>query len=120
MGIGKTLLELLTENNTNANELAKKIDVSPNTLYSIIKRDNMKVDISVLIKIADALGVPAEYFYDKRTSGVDVLSKREKTLIKKYRALDERGKKAVDDTANSQLESMEPSAAGEESNAKAV
>ena len=37
--IGKTLEKVLKENGTNVNELAKKINVSNQTLYSIIKRD---------------------------------------------------------------------------------
>ena len=65
MGIGSKLDNLLTANNMNANELAKKVGVSPQTIYSIIKRDNKKADIDVLLKIADVFGVTAEYFaYD--------------------------------------------------------
>ena len=36
MGIGNKLAQLLEANKTNANELAKKIDVSPQTIYSIM------------------------------------------------------------------------------------
>lgn len=67
MGIGSKLTKLLEANNTNANELATKIDVSPQTIYSIIKRDSKKADIEVLLKIADTFGVTAEYFvYDEK------------------------------------------------------
>ena len=67
MGIGSKLDKLLTTNNMNANELAKKIGVSPQTIYSIIKRDSKKADIEVLLKIADTFGVTAEYFaYDDK------------------------------------------------------
>ena len=59
MGIGNKLAQLLEANGTNANELAKKIDVSPQTIYSIIKRDSKKADIEVLLKIADVFGVSA-------------------------------------------------------------
>lgn len=62
MGIGGKLQKLLDENNTNANELAKKVNVSPQTIYSMIKRDSKKADIEVLIKIADIFGVEVEYF----------------------------------------------------------
>lgn len=65
--IEKVLSELLKENNTNANEIAKVAIVSPNTLFSIIRRENMKVDIDMLIRVAKSLGVTAEYFYDRRT-----------------------------------------------------
>ena len=107
MGIGKILLELMNEQNTNANELAKTINVSPNTLYSIIRRDNLKVDIDVLIKVSDALGVPAEYFYDKRKSSTqEKFTFLETQHIKKYRQLDADGKERIDamlDTEVAQL-----------------
>lgn len=65
MGIGSTLQELLNLRGTNVNELAKKIDISPQTLYSIIRRDNMKVDIEVLARISECLHVNMEYFYNQ-------------------------------------------------------
>lgn len=48
----------------NANELAKKINVAPTTIYSMIKRDSRKADIEVLLKISKELGVTTEYFCD--------------------------------------------------------
>ena len=68
MGIGFILDELLKEKNINVNELARKTGISPSTLYSIIRRDNMKVDLDVLIKIARELNVTVDYFYDKSQS----------------------------------------------------
>ncbi len=62
MGIGNKLQKLIEEKHTNVNELAGRANVSPSTLYSIIKRDNTKVDIEVLISICKVLGVPVEYF----------------------------------------------------------
>lgn len=64
MGIGKKLDELMKIRGTNANELAKKVDVSAQTIYSMIKRDSKKADIEVLIRIARELGVSTEYFCD--------------------------------------------------------
>lgn len=64
MGIGNKLQKLIDEKKTNVNELAGRANVSPSTLYSIIKRDNTKVDIDVLIAICKVLGVPVEYFSD--------------------------------------------------------
>ena len=76
MGIGSKLTKLLEANNTNANELATKIDVSPQTIYSIIKRDSKKADIEVLLKIADTFGVTAEYFvYDEKPIKADSTNK---------------------------------------------
>lgn len=64
MGIGNKLQNLIEEKNTNVNELAGRANVSASTLYSIIKRDNTKVDIEVLISICKVLGVPVEYFVE--------------------------------------------------------
>lgn len=64
MGMGSKIDRLLKERNMTVMELARRVDVSPTTLYSMIQRDNKKVDIDVLFGIAKALGVDAEYFSD--------------------------------------------------------
>lgn len=100
MGIGSKLSKLMDMNDTNANELARKIDVSPQTIYSIIKRDSKKADIEVLLKLADTLGVTAEYFVDdinvSNESGLEQYSKEELTHLKKYHDLDPIGQSHVD------------------------
>ena len=65
MGIGDKLQKLISQKNTNVNELSINAKVSPSTLYSIIKRNNTKVDIDVLIRISNILGVPVEFFSDE-------------------------------------------------------
>lgn len=64
MGIGNKLDDLLSEREMTVTELARKVGVAPTTIYSIIQRNNKKVDIDVLIKIARTLGVNTEYFGD--------------------------------------------------------
>lgn len=64
MGIGVKLTELMEIKQTNASELAKKIGVSKQTIYSLIKRDSNKADIDLLSKIAHGLGVNLEAFTD--------------------------------------------------------
>ena len=64
MGIGNKLDTLLSERGMTVTELARRVDVAPTTIYSIIQRNNKKVDIDVLIKIARTLGVNTEYFGD--------------------------------------------------------
>ena len=98
MGIGNKLTKLLNATGTNANELANKIDVSPQTIYSMIKRDSKKADIEVLLKIADFFGVTAEYFvYDNvpSSTGGFALTPVEMEHIKKYRSISA-GAKTVD------------------------
>lgn len=65
MGIGSKLSKLIEANNTNPNELARKVGVSPQTIYSIIKRDSKKADIEVLLRIAEIFGVTVEYFVEE-------------------------------------------------------
>lgn len=64
MGIGYKLDTLLKERGMTVTELARRVDIAPTTIYSIIQRNNKKVDIDVLIKIAKTLGVNTEYFSD--------------------------------------------------------
>ena len=64
MGIGNKLDELLKKQNMTVTELARRVGVAPTTIYSIIQRNNKKVDIDVLLNIADILGVDIDYFRD--------------------------------------------------------
>ncbi len=64
MGIGNKLEALLSDRQMTVKELARRVDVSPTTIYSIIQRNNKKVDIDVLIRISKTLGVTTEYFGD--------------------------------------------------------
>ena len=45
LGICSILAELLKAKNINVPELAKRATVSQSTLYSIIKRNNLKVEM---------------------------------------------------------------------------
>lgn len=85
--IGKSLQKLLDEKDINVNELSKMINVSNQTLYSIIKRDNMKIDFEILLKICKALNVSVDYFYsdyidDKITTLTPKQQELYNTLIK--------------------------------------
>ena len=108
VGIGEKLHRLISERQTNVNELALAADVSPSTLYSIIKRDNTKADIDVLIRIANVLNVKVEYFSDiPLKAGVPSLSLGEETHIKKYRQLNDGNKAHIDDEINYMLDRQE-------------
>lgn len=105
MGIGKTLSEILNEKSVNPNELAESLNIAPSTIYSIIKRDNMKVDITVLARICKELDVPMERFYDEYVAEIKnvpelVFTSIEKAMIKKYRSLDKFGQTAVSNILN--------------------
>jgi len=63
MGIGSILAKLLEEKGMTAADLARLADVKVTTIYSIIKRNNTKVDLDILIRISNVLNVPVEYFH---------------------------------------------------------
>lgn len=100
MGIGKTLSEILREKNIAVTDLARDINIAPTTIYSIIERDNMKIDISVLLRICKSLNVDIETFYQdyldsERKEIADTLTNEERKMLKRYRALDQHGKNLV-------------------------
>ena len=83
---GSMLKEILDEQGINVSELARRLEVSPQTLYSMVKRDNQKVDFDLMIRICRQLDVPVERMCD----GVEVPqlpSDKEWQLISRYRKL---------------------------------
>ena len=104
MGIGSILSALIEEKGSNVNKVAQEASISPQTLYSMIRRDSMKVDIEVLIRVCRVLDVPVEYVYNKykgeEKAKQPLFSPHETKLIKKYRALDDNGRAAVDSVLN--------------------
>ena len=109
MGIGARLSTLMDINDTNANELARKIGVSPQTIYSIIKRDSKKADIEVLLKIADIFGVTAEYFVSENDSMLptnELYSKKDYEHLKAYCSLDPTGQAHVDTVLKWEVDRM--------------
>lgn len=109
MKIGEKLQALIIEKGTNANELAQRANVPTSTMYSIIKRNNTKADIDVLIRIANILGVPVEYFSEEQSVWSSSASQAEFTeeevaLIKKYRQLDNDGRFRINKAIEAELE----------------
>ncbi|MBO5099009.1 MAG: helix-turn-helix transcriptional regulator [Clostridia bacterium] len=93
--IGKTLVEILQEKNMTVSELGRKANISNQTLYSIIKRDNMKIDFAYLIRICEVLNVNVERFYKdylegQNTKAIKDTSRQE--LLSKYDKLNDIGK----------------------------
>lgn len=104
MGIGLTLNNLINDSCYNINELAVQVGVNAQTLYSIIKRDNMKADLELLVKICDVLDVDLNVFYkdysnNKKTSSIQ-LTPSEQTLLDGFRELNEDGQEYI----NKQME----------------
>ena len=121
--IRTTLKRILQERNMNVNELSRRTGISAQTLYSIIKRDNMKIDFDVLLKLCDALSVPVEAFYDgegKRPASTRLPDTEEWDLVCCYRRLDEHGKRLTRMVMDAEIQRVEQThESGEEEQAPA-
>lgn len=104
MSIGKRLEELINYRNTNVNRVAREAGISPQTIYGIIKRDNTKVDINILMALAKDLNVTLDFFSGGplNVDEVDV-----ETFVSRYRQLDAHGKKVVQSLITLELERIE-------------
>ena len=103
---GSMLKEILQEQGISISELARRLNVSAQTLYSMVKRDNQKVDFDMMMHICKQLDVPVE-----RLCEDNALPKmpdlREWQFIGKYRRLSESGKELVDMVIDHELRRRE-------------
>lgn len=101
MSIGKRLEELINYRHTNVNRVAREAGISPQTIYGIIKRDNTKVDINILMALSKELNVTLDYF----SSGpLDATEVDVETFVSRYRQLDAHGKTVVQSLIDLELE----------------
>ena len=98
--IGSTLKKLLANRKLTVGDLAKQINMPVQTLYSIIRRDNMKIDFDMLLRICDVLSVPIDVFCSDDsgtgTRSASSLREEEWILVGRYRALDTHGRQMTD------------------------
>ena len=108
MSIGKRLEELINYRNTNVNRVAREAGISPQTIYGIIKRDNTKVDINILMALAKELNVTLDFFSGGplNVDEVDV-----ETFVSRYRQLDAHGKKVIQSLITLEIERIQEEAA---------
>ena len=108
MSIGKRLEELINYRNTNVNRVAREAGISPQTIYGIIKIDNTKVDINILMALAKELNVTLDFFSGGplNIDEVDV-----ETFVSRYRQLDAHGKKVVQSLITLELARIQEEAA---------
>lgn len=92
MAIGKSIEQQIKNKNMSLKEFSKKAEISYNTLYAIVKRDNSTVKPEILSKIAKALGIPlADLFdigeevtyYNPEDGSRDILIKKEDGSMKR-------------------------------------
>ncbi|MDO4816057.1 MAG: S24 family peptidase [Bacillota bacterium] len=89
---GSTLKEILKQSGITVSELARRVDVPQQTLYSMVKRDNQKVDFDLMMRICSELNVPLECMCEGITSPA-MPDAEEMNLVSRYRRLDESGRK---------------------------
>ena len=112
---GSMLKEILLEQGTNVSELARRLNVSPQTLYSMVKRDNQKVDFDLMMRICAELKVPVERMCEN-IELPELPNDSEWQLVQQYRKLDRSGKELADMVINHELgrlRSAEPSSEDE-------
>ena len=90
--IGSTLKRLLSERRMPVGELSRAVGVPAQTLYSIIRRDNMKIDFDVLLRICSVLGVPVDVFCPDGARSLPAADPADWALLAKFRALDGDGR----------------------------
>lgn len=69
MGFGLHLKEILRERGMTIKQLSEDSGISVNTLYSITKRDSLRVDPVILKKIAQTLGLSVTELIGSTNSG---------------------------------------------------
>lgn len=97
--IGSMLKELLSERRMSVGELARRVDVPAQTLHSLIRRDNMKIDFEVLLRICEVLEVPLNVFApdpSHNRAGMDAPSLKEWAHLRRFRALDGHGRELTE------------------------
>ena len=92
---GSKLKEILDAQNLNISELARRLGVSQQTLYSMVKRDNQKVDFDLMMRICSELGVPVERMCED-IKLPKLPDDSEWQLISRYRRLPDSSKELVD------------------------
>ena len=103
MTLGARLKELRTQKHLKQEDLQKRFSLSSGR-YSLYENDRRKPDYELLTEFADFYDVSLDYLVGRTDISITPnqiplhFSLNEIEHIKKYRALDERGKDAVDET----------------------
>lgn len=99
----------LKESRTNAGltqeQLSEKLGIAKSTL-SGYESGNREPSIATVAKILDILDVDANYLYQDEVEKITnvVINIEEKTILEKYRELDEHGREMVDFTLEKEYE----------------
>ena len=127
MSVESDLKNLIVERYGTVKAFSQSVGLPNSTLDSIFRRGILKASVTNIIKICDELGISADGLGEgkivARSGSLNrelVLTPGEADAIKKYRALDERGKMAVDSTLAREYEISSRNAAAVASDAAAT
>lgn len=108
MNIYDRIKNIRQANGISQDELAKLTGYKSRSSINKIESGLVDIPLSKVFLFATALNVTPQYLLGwSKQSEMDV-SSHESTMIKKYRALDERGKQAVDNTLDREYEFVKP------------
>jgi len=116
---GSKLKEILAQKGITVSELARRVDVPQQTLYSMVKRDNQKVDFDLMVKICTELNVPVESMCE----GINMPSMpdaEELELVSRYRNLDNSGRRLIDLVLDHELSRLDEQREEEETELKII
>ena len=99
---GSMLKQILDDKGITVSELARRLNAPAQTLYSMVKRDNQKVDFDLMMRICSALKVTVERMCEN-ISLPRLPDNREWELVTSYRQLDDNGKSLVDTVIDHEL-----------------
>ncbi len=108
--IGTTLRQILAEKKMSVSELSRRAEVSAQTLYSILNRDNMKINLELLLQLCRVLQVSPERFYPPEFQADDRLLPEEWELLRSIRSLDDHGKQLLQLVLNAELQRLHTAA----------
>ena len=109
---GSMLKQILDDKGITISELARRLNAPAQTLYSMVKRDNQKVDFDLMMRICSELNVPVERMCEN-ISLPRLPDGREWELVTNYRQLDDNGKSLVDTVIDHELSRLESAANAE-------
>lgn len=108
--IGSTLRNILEEKKISVSELSRLAGVPAQTLYSIIKRDSMKISFELLLHLCQVLQEPIERFFPHQAANSAAFpSPEEWALLQSYRALDDHGRRMIHLVLQEEVSRLKPS-----------
>lgn len=112
MTVEERLKHLILARYKSVSAFASAIGLPYTTVDSILKRGIENAGVGKVIKICKFLGISADRLADGEIAPYEIsdmnLSSEEQELLKKYRALDDRGKRAVTETLEREFSYVKP------------